>query len=297
MRTILLAVLGGLAALVGSAGAAHADETVSLIWRLTGNNVVTTPADSSVLILDVIINADATDGSRGGEISIDYTNVGLSVGKLVVTGFTSDPDNLFPLDLIPTFDNGRAITGLGAINVDPVVTCVATSCRLATITFHKVGAETDNITLQSFYTAGEGVDFMPPKLACDPGTCGAAFGTAQVVNVAPTQCAIDNPVSTIVTDGRSQNNTTNKFIQHEVTGNILGLNTLNHRSHRIRVCAGTKVTTAVSDQLGIPTNTASGSLACNANGCQGFVNVKESYTSVSTGSIDTDVLTFVPKAN
>ena len=116
--------------------------------------------------------------------------------------------------------------------------------------------------------------------------------------IPPTQCSLDNPTATIVTDGRQHNNQTiNKLITHEITGHILALNTYNQRSHTIRVCVGTKVTTVVNDLMGTPTNTASGSLNCNVIGCTGVINVKESYTSSSTGSIDTDVITFIPRGN
>jgi hypothetical protein len=56
-------MLGGLTALLGFAGAAHAAETISLIWQSTGTNAIINPRPSDLLVLDVIVNADATDGS------------------------------------------------------------------------------------------------------------------------------------------------------------------------------------------------------------------------------------------
>jgi hypothetical protein len=177
---------GGLAALVGLAGAANAADTMSLIWQSTGSNTLNCDsacAGSPAFVLDVIINADS-DGSLGGEMSVDYTNVGLDPNKLAVLGYSINPDGDFNgIDLTPTVDNGQALTGIGELIAVGGATCVSASCRLATITFQKNSGDNTNITLQSFYSPGEGVDFIPPTVACAPGTCGAAFGTAQILNV------------------------------------------------------------------------------------------------------------------
>ncbi len=42
---------------------------------------------------------------------------------------------------------------------------------------------------------------------------------------------------------------------------------LSDTAHRIEVCAGTPVSSTVTDTSGTPTNAAGGSLACNSAGC------------------------------
>jgi hypothetical protein len=69
---------------------------------------------------------------------------------------------------------------------------------------------------------------------------------------------------------------------------------LRETAHRIEVCAGTKVTIAVSDRTGSPTNISGGTLSCDSVGCSGVVNVTEKYTSSSSDGQDVDRMTILP---
>jgi hypothetical protein len=103
------------------------------------------------------------------------------------------------------------------------------------------------------------------------------------------------PELEIRTDGKGQSPTNNLRLRHRVTGHIIDPASLGVTAHRIEVCAGTQVTTIVTDANGTPTNTARGSLSCDAAGCSGTVNVTEKYQSVSENGRDKDSITFIPK--
>ena len=76
------------------------------------------------------------------------------------------------------------MTGLGEVNL--IRQCVNTSCRLATVTFHKEPGSFGSITtLQSFYSPSEAVDNLP---ATD---FPAGFGTAQVFGFSNDHCSIE----------------------------------------------------------------------------------------------------------
>ncbi len=97
----------------------------------------------------------------------------------------------------------------------------------------------------------------------------------------------------IMTIGKGQSPTNNPKVMHMITGNIADPDSLGSTAHRIPVCAGTTVTVVVSDTSGGATNTAGGSLECDASGCSGPVNVTEKYKSVSSDGSDTDRMTFI----
>jgi hypothetical protein len=85
---------------------------------------------------------------------------------------------------------------------------------------------------------------------------------------------------------------------HLITGHIIGgKGAFGTTAHRIPVCAGTTVSIVVTDSTnpGGATNTAGGSLVCDADGCSGSVNVTEKYKSVSSDGKDTDRMTLLPK--
>ncbi len=101
-------------------------------------------------------------------------------------------------------------------------------------------------------------------------------------------------VTSIITIGKGQSPTNNPKVSHQIVGNIVDPDSLGETAHRIPVCAGTEVNIAVTDETGTPTNTADGSLSCNAAGCSGLVSVTEKYKSVSSDGKDTDRMTLLP---
>ena len=115
----------------------------------------------------------------------------------------------------------------------------------------------------------------------------------------PTQCTAANPVTTVVLDGSKKMDApapfgggtfTNKFMTHEITGNIIAVH-----NWKINVCEGTRITTTIFDQLGVPVlDSNTPGLTCNQIGCQGVISNTErrfeSFTYRSTGSGDIDTI-------
>ena len=177
MRTFMVAMVSGLAALVGLAGAANANETVRLEWQGTGglNFIIPTGVSSTFLVLDVIIISDAgdTDGSLGGEISIDYTQG--APGKVINFGCVDGPGLGF--DFITFIDTGTVLHGVGASTINALTCPGPAGCVLSTCTFHKQN-DPNNALLTTFYDAslGEGVSNLPAA------NFPTGFGTARVIN-------------------------------------------------------------------------------------------------------------------
>ena len=111
----------------------------------------------------------------------------------------------------------------------------------------------------------------------------------------PTLCVVTWPESQVVTIAKGQSPTNNAKLVHTIRGHIIDPNSLGASAHRIEVCSGTEVSASVSDTSGSPSNTASGSLQCTTDGCQGQVNVTEKYQSTSADGRDKDSITFIPK--
>lgn len=111
----------------------------------------------------------------------------------------------------------------------------------------------------------------------------------------PERCTPDWPVIKVVTTAKGQSPTNNAKVTHVITANIIDSGSLGDTAHRIKVCAGTLVTSVVTDTTGTPVNTAGGSLTCNATGCSGVVNVTEKYRSISADGRDRDSITFLPQ--
>jgi uncharacterized cupin superfamily protein len=99
----------------------------------------------------------------------------------------------------------------------------------------------------------------------------------------------------IVTAAKGQSPTNNAKVSHAITGHIINPSKLSDTAHRIEVCAGTGVTSTVTDASGRPRNIAAGSLLCTSGGCWGVVDVKEKYQSTSNDGRDRDSITFIPK--
>jgi hypothetical protein len=108
-------------------------------------------------------------------------------------------------------------------------------------------------------------------------------------------CAATWPETTIVTVAKGQSPTNNAKVSHEITGHIIDPGSLRDTAHRIKVCAGTRVTSTVTDATGGPTNTAAGGLLCTSGGCSGVVDVTEKYQSISQDGRDKDSISFIPK--
>jgi hypothetical protein len=111
----------------------------------------------------------------------------------------------------------------------------------------------------------------------------------------PVMCAATWPETTIFTAAKGQSPTNNAKVSHAITGHIIDPGSLRDTAHRIEVCAGTQVTSTVTDTTGIPTNTAAGGLLCTPGACSGVVDVTEKYQSISQDGRDKDSITFIPK--
>jgi hypothetical protein len=115
------------------------------------------------------------------------------------------------------------------------------------------------------------------------------------VTVTVSPCSHEWPLSVIVTQAKGQSPTNNAKLTHRITGHIIDPGSLGETAHRIQVCAGSEVRSVVTDATGIATNSASGSLRCDTNGCAGFVHETEKYQSISADGRDRDAITFIPK--
>jgi hypothetical protein len=110
----------------------------------------------------------------------------------------------------------------------------------------------------------------------------------------PPPCSRVWPVTTFVTKAKGQKRSNNAKLTHAIRGNIIEPSSLGDTAHRIPVCAGTEVTSTITDTTGTPTNTTSGSLDCSPSGCAGVVNETEKYQSRSKDGKDKDSITFLP---
>jgi hypothetical protein len=111
----------------------------------------------------------------------------------------------------------------------------------------------------------------------------------------PIACSAIWPETQIVTTAKGQSPTNNAKVVHAITGHIIDPGSLRDSAHRIQVCAGTRVTSLVTDSTGSPTNTAGGSLKCSPGACWGNVDATEKYQSISADGRDKDSITFIPK--
>jgi hypothetical protein len=111
----------------------------------------------------------------------------------------------------------------------------------------------------------------------------------------PVSCSATWPVTEITTAAKGQSPTNNAKLSHLITAHIIDPDSLGETAYLIEVCEGTSVTSVVTDSTGMPTNTARGSLACNATGCSGIVHATERYQSISEDGRDKDAITFISK--
>ena len=112
-----------------------------------------------------------------------------------------------------------------------------------------------------------------------------------------TQCVDQWPVATIHTIGKGQAPAENPKVAHAITGNIVDPSSVGYTADRIRVCAGSSVTIAVSDATGTPTNTSStAGISCSASGCKvAEITEMQEYVSRSADGNDTDRITLLPE--
>ena len=135
-----------------------------------------------------------------------------------------------------------------------------------------------------------------------PTATASAAPTAVPTPTAPPglTCVEENPLSRIVTTGKSNSPTNNAKVTHAITGNIVDPTSLSSSAHRITVCRGTTVTAVVSDTTdvnGRADNSAnSDSIECASFGCQAFlIQSTQKYISRSDDGTDTDRITLVVK--
>lgn len=124
------------------------------------------------------------------------------------------------------------------------------------------------------------------------------LAVASASNAGPAPCDEVNPVTTINTLAKGQSPTNNAKVSTAVTGNIVGAGALGSTDNRISVCAGTTVTTVITDTTGTATVTKTspgvvcgGGPACTIAG----ITATERYTVRSFDGTDTDTLTFLPE--
>jgi hypothetical protein len=145
--------------------------------------------------------------------------------------------------------------------------------------------------------AGTSIDFGGgPCLTVTPTPTATPTPTPTATPTPPlTRCAVDWPLTQVVTIAKGQSSKDNPKVSHSIMGYIVDPGSLDSRAHRIEVCAGTWVTAVVSDSTGTPTNTAARSLVCDAGGCSGIVDVSEKYQTISQDGRDRDSISFIPK--
>jgi hypothetical protein len=124
---------------------------------------------------------------------------------------------------------------------------------------------------------------------------GNTSDSVTVTVTTPTGCAAVWPPTEIFTTAKGQNPANNAKVSHAISGNVIDPTSLSDTADRIEVCAGTAVSSLVTDTTGTPTNAARGSLGCDSTGCSGVVNATEKYQSVSDDGKDKDSITFVPR--
>ena len=107
-------------------------------------------------------------------------------------------------------------------------------------------------------------------------------------------------MNTIITIGKGQSPTNNLLVTHMITGNIIDPGAVCPangacKASRIPVCAGTRVSIAVTGSAD-NANIGKGDISCNAAGCSDeSVDVTEKYKSVSADGKDTDRMTILPR--
>jgi hypothetical protein len=164
------------------------------------------------------------------------------------------------------------------------------------------GGTLTRTTTLSETTTNQGI-LIAVSAGCGCGECFCAFGnvtdfvtvTVPTPTPTPVTCAGTWPETTVVTIAKGQSPTNNAKVSHAITGHIIDPGSLRDTAHRIEVCAGMQVTSAVTDATGSPTNTAAGGLLCTPSGCSGVVDVTEKYQSVSQDGKDRDSITFIPR--
>jgi hypothetical protein len=145
-------------------------------------------------------------------------------------------------------------------------------------------------------SAVEGIVNVNLQTTDCPGGSGLSLSAdTTILPFIPTECPDIWPVDSVCTVGKGQRQSNNQSLVHCLVGNIIDPGSLARDATRIPVCAGTHVDAQVTDATGVPTNTAAGSLACDSNGCSGFVDVSEKYKSVSANGKDTDRITLLPQ--
>jgi hypothetical protein len=185
----------GAAALVASAGAAHASATVDLIWAETGTNELWNPDRSSAFTLQVVLTAgpNAVDGAIiiGAGVSVDYTQL---VDFFSVVGFASTPGGPLPISLGTTIDTGSRIENINSAALPPYGLRAGQSHQLGTVTFHK------SAIIDGYYEIR--VDALGPTdgIVTADGTNitdSSTFNSALVIQADPCLCGVPIEVNTL----------------------------------------------------------------------------------------------------
>jgi len=108
---------------------------IDLIWDLTGSDTIADVPEGSDIRLNVILTA-GQQGSRGGGVSVDYSDV---LGALEVIGFMNTPSEpRLPIPGTAPSDTGSRIQNISSLAFSNLGTGLSAgqSHQLGTVTFH-----------------------------------------------------------------------------------------------------------------------------------------------------------------
>ncbi len=185
---------------------------------------------------------------------------------------------------------------LGAIGEWRGETLTRTTILTGTTTNTAYFQEIDAVCLNGIFSDSVTVTVATPT----PTPTATPTATPTPAASPPPRCEDLWPVDSLVTIAKGQSQANNLKVSHLITGNIVDPDALCPASgpctaHRIPVCAGTEVRTAITGSID-NRNVGKGTLSCDPAGCQvGAIEVTEKYRSISHDGRDADRITLLPQ--